>query len=96
MVKKTKKTNVILSKLNWIRFFLGYYMSDNKAFAEIEKDFDEIEKYIIEVSADKKVDHARFASKFKSLFFKENKELKEEILELKEEIETIKTEENND
>lgn len=89
-VRETKTTALAIEKLNGIIKHMEYYYSNSPAWRDIKKDADFIESHLIELSADKKVDHARLAQKFKNLFFKENKELKEINKELKEEIKELK------
>lgn len=90
MVKETRKTSIAIEKLHNIVDLLEYYYSNTSEWRKILQDAKEIEGHLIELSTEKKVDHARLATKLKNLFFKENKELKDEIKELKEEIEELK------
>jgi hypothetical protein len=88
MVKEPKKIRKAIENLhelvNVLEFF---YSGDKERFKkEILKNAIYIEDTLRQYGTDKKIDHARFISKFKALFAKENEELKEEVKELKEEL----------
>lgn len=89
-VKTTRKTSVAIEKLHQILSHMEYYYKNTSEWKNLLNDFSYIEEHLMELSTDKKVDHAKFAIKFKTLFFKENKKLKEENCELKKEIEELK------
>jgi len=89
-VKTTKKTAQAIEKLHGIIKHMEYYYSTSPLWREIKADAKEIEEHLIELSTDKKVDHARLAQKFKKLFFKENDELKVKNQELEQEIKELK------
>ena len=87
-VKEPKKAIKAIRALHGIINQLGYfYGADTSKFKkDVLKDAILIEDTLRELAVDKKIDHARFASTFKHLFNKENKELKKEVKELKEEL----------
>jgi hypothetical protein len=89
-VKQPKKALKAIEELHvlvdQLRFF---YPEDNRFRDEVLKRAVYIEDVLCELSIDKKIDHARFASKFKNLFNKENKELKKEIKEKEEKIKEL-------
>ena len=89
-VKETRKTALAIEKLHEIMKHLEYYYHNTNVWRNIKNDAKLIEDHLLELSTDKKIDHARLASKLKNIFFKENKELKKEIKGLKEEIEGLK------
>lgn len=89
-VKETKRTAVAIEKLHSLVKKTEYYYCNTPIWREIQQEMKYIEDHLIELSTDRKVDHARLASKLKSIFFKENKELKKENKELKHEIEELK------
>ncbi len=86
-VKEPKKTQKAIEHLHELVDQLRFFYADNDRFKrDILKNAIYVEDVLREYGVDKKVDHARFISKFKHLFAKENEELKEEVKELKEEI----------
>ena len=88
--KPTRKTSIAIEKLHNMVQHMEYYYQGTPVWREFLNDASYIEEHLLELSLDKKVDHAKLAKKFKSLFFKENKELKEENKELKEQVEELK------
>lgn len=89
-IKETRKTSSALEKLRSMTGLLEYYLSNTEQWKTIQKDVKFIEDHLIDLSAEKKVDHARLANKFRKMFFKENAELKQENAELKQEIKELK------
>lgn len=89
-VKTTRKTSIAIDKLHNIVKHMEYYYRGTSEWKPFLQDASYIEEHLLELCTEKKVDHARLAAKLKQFFFKENKELKEEIKELKEEIEELK------
>lgn len=86
-MKKTKKPKKAIKAIeelhelvNQLRFF---YQGSNRFRKDVLDKAIYIEDVLHELSIDKKIDHARFITKFKNLFQKENIELKEELNELK-------------
>lgn len=83
--KEPKKARKAIEELHELVGQLKFFYGQGSRFKEdVLKKAIYIEDVLHELSIDKKIDHARFISKFKDLFEKENKELKEEIKELKE------------
>lgn len=79
--KKARKAIEELHELvNQLKFFYG---NGGRFREDVLDKAIYIEDVLHELSIDKKIDHAKFISKFKHLFAKENKELKEELNELK-------------
>jgi len=89
-VKHTRKTSIAVDKLHNLVKHMEYYYQGTEQWKSFLEDASYIEEHLLDLSTDKKVDHARLATKLKQFFFKENKELKEEIKELKCEIEELK------
>tara|TARA_R100000951_G_C2653160_1_gene185150 strand:- start:3186 stop:3494 length:309 start_codon:yes stop_codon:yes gene_type:complete len=87
--KKTLKAIESLHKIvDQLKFFYG---NDTSKFRkDVLDDAIYVEDTLRELGVDKKIDHARFATKFKNLFNKENKELKKENKELKKELKELK------
>ncbi len=82
--KKTLKAIEALHRLvDQLRFF---YPPEGRFHKSVLVDAVYVEDVLREYGVDKKVDHARFSSRFKHLFHKENKELKKEVKELKTEL----------
>jgi len=88
--KTTRKTSIAIDKLHNMVKHMEYYYQGTTEWKSFLQDASYIEEHLLELCTDKKVDHARLTTKLKQFFFKENKELKEEIKELKEEIEELK------
>lgn len=86
----TRKSSIAIEKLHNMVHQMEYYYKGTPAWREFVNDASYIEEHLLELSTDKKVDHAKLAKKFKALFFKENRELKEENKELKEQVEELK------
>jgi len=86
-VKEPKKARKAIEELHNLVDLLGFFYQERKEFKKdvLEKAI-YVEDTLRQYGIDKKVDHARFASKFRHLFGKENKELKEELRELREEV----------
>lgn len=82
--KALKAIQALHGIIDQLKYFYGQDMSKFKK--DVLKDAIYIEDALRELAVDKKIDHARFASTFKHLFNKENKELKKEVKELKEEL----------
>lgn len=94
MIKKPKKARKGIEHLHSLVEQLRFFYQDSDRFKkEVLKKAIYIEDTLYELAVDKKVDHARFATKFKGLLQKEKKELKEEVIELKQTIEEL-TKEN--
>lgn len=89
-VKTTRKSSLAIEKLNNMVTQMEYYYKGTDSWRGFVQDAIYIEEHLLELSSDKKVDHAKFAKRFKSMFFKENKELKEKNKELKEKVEELK------
>jgi hypothetical protein len=85
----SKKTVKAIGKLHHIRNNMEYFYSPSQ-FHEFKQDFAFIEELLLELSADKKVDHARLAEKFKGLFFQDIKKLNKENKKLKKENKDLK------
>lgn len=85
-VKLTRKTSIAIDKLHNIVTQMEYFYKNTPQWQEFVRDASYIEEHILDLSTDKKVDHAKFAKKFKQLFFKENRELKEVVAELEEKV----------
>lgn len=86
-VKEPKQARKSIEHLHSLVEQLRFFYQDNDRFKkEVLKKAIHIEDTLYELAIDKKVERARFISKFKHLFEKENKELKEEVKELKEEL----------
>lgn len=82
--KRAKKAVVALHKLvDQLEFF---YQNSDRFRREVLDDAIFIEETLHDLSVDKKVEHAKFISRFKHLFAKENEELKEKNRELKKEL----------
>lgn len=82
-----KKTQKAIECLHDLVDHLKFFYTDNERFKkEILKNAIYVEDVLREYGIDKKIDHARFISKFKHLFAKENEELKKEVKILKEEM----------
>lgn len=64
-MKKSKRIERIINKLDKIEKNLEYFTNGNRIF---RKDFQELRDTIEELSLEKKVDHARFAKKLKGLW----------------------------
>lgn len=87
-VKQPKKAKKAIEELHDLVDQLRYFYQDGSRFKkEVLPKAIYIEDILHTLSIDKKVDHARFVTKFKHLFGKENEELKEEVKELKKECE---------
>lgn len=87
-VKQPKKAKKAVEELHDLVDQLRYFYQDNQKFKkEVLKKAIYVEDVLHTLSVDKKIEHARFVNKFKSLFGKENKELKEENKKLKQEVE---------
>ena len=87
--KPTRKTSIALEKLHNIVTQMEYYYKGTPQWKEFVKDASYIEEHILDLSTDKKIDHAKFAKTFKRLFFKENRELKEVVAELEDKVEEL-------
>lgn len=86
-IKEPKKARVAIDHLYDLVDQLEYFYQNKQAFKKhVAKKAIYIESVLYDLSIDKKVDHAKFISKFKHLFAKENEELKEEVRELKKEL----------
>lgn len=85
--KEPRKAKIAIDHLQDLVGQLEYFYQNPEKFRkEVLKKAVYIEEILYELSVDKKIDHARFISRFKHLFAKENEELKEEVRELKEEL----------
>ena len=87
--KPTRKTSIALEKLHHMVQQMEYYYKGTSEWKKFLEDAAYIEDHLMELSTDKKIDHAKLAKKFKSVFFKENRELKEENKELEEKVEEL-------
>jgi FtsZ-binding cell division protein ZapB len=86
-VKEPKKAQKAIEYLHEMVDHLRYFYHNNDNFKKhVLKKAIYVEDVIRELGVDKKIDHARFISKFKDLFGKQVEELKEENRELKEEL----------
>lgn len=82
--KALKAIEALHGIVDQLKFFYG---NDHTRFKkDVLKDAIYIEDTLRELAVDKKIDHARFASRFKHLFNKENQELKKELKEVKKEL----------
>ena len=63
-MKPSKRTQRALKTLEKIKEHLEYYTND----VDYLKDFELLEELILELSLEKKEDHARFAKKLKKLY----------------------------
>lgn len=87
MVKEPKKARKGIAHLHGLVEQLRFFYQDSERFKkEVLTSAIYIEDVLHELSIDKKLDHARFITKFKNLFQKENEELKGEVSELKQEL----------
>ena len=87
--KETKTTVNAIEKLHKIINYLEFYFPSGKEWKNIIKDSIFIEEHLIELSTDKKIDHARFAKKYKKLWMVELEELKIENKLLKQKLERL-------
>lgn len=86
-VREPKKAVRAIEHLHSLVDQLRFFYHDNSRFkTEVLEKGIYIEDVLRELSVDKKVDHARFISRFKNLFGKEVEELKCEVEDLKEEL----------
>lgn len=82
--KRAKKAMVSLYKLvDQLEYF---YQNKDRFKKEVLKDAMYIEEILHSLSVDKKIENAKFISKFKHLFAKENEELREKNRKLREEL----------
>lgn len=88
--KPIRKTSIAIEKLDKIIDQMSYYYHGTSEWKKFLEDANYIKEHMLELSTEKKIDHARLAKKFKALFFKENKELKEINKELKVQVEELK------
>lgn len=94
-IRETRKASIAIEKLHHILELLGYFYSNTTEWKNINQDAKYIESLLIDLSSDRKVDHARLASKLRNIFFKENKQLKAENKHLKEAIEELNHDREN-
>ena len=88
--KNTNRTDKAINKLNKIKGYISYHYENTDCWKEIQEEFQFIEDYFIEISAEKQEDRSRMVKKFSGIFYKENQELKKENKERKKEIEDLK------
>lgn len=86
-VKEPKKAKKAIEHLHNLVEQLRFFCQNPERFRkDVLSEAIYIEEALHELAIDKKIDHARFITKFKHLIDKENKELKEEVNELKQEL----------
>lgn len=89
-VKKVRKTSVAIEKLNKILSQLEFFYKNRPEWKSVKEDAEYIEKHILDLSIEKKIDHARLAKKFKHLTQSNKKQVEEENKKLKKVIEELK------
>jgi len=77
--------SIALEKLKEMFDMTDYWISGSYAEKKIREDYDYILETILELTNDRKLDHLRFAKKFKGMFKRKQAELEKEVHELKKE-----------
>lgn len=87
--KPTRKTSIAIEKLHGIVTQMEYFYKGTPYWKDFMQDVSYIEEHLLDLSVDKKIDHAKFARLFKRLFYRENRELKATVAELEEKVEEL-------